>query len=465
MALRITNISLSSLLKRPADARLTQGRIQAATKHDTVDTRLSWGIVDYLDPQVNYPSNLMITKALGSSLTLASDNPSILELTKGVVLALCTDPGPPPPSTDLMRVTSEYALTAVGPPPEGDFQGQQRVTGTYMLTAFKQIIAIPKRMTSQYSVFANLALPKQNVTMQQLLVAVHQGSLRISQARVQVARRRFKVLDSEVTNVAFMLTIERKDGVFKRFTALDRDLEWEGDVYRSCNSFTPTSIDSSTDMSVDNLDMQGVLDTDDIDENDLLVGLYNDAKVTLFIVDWVTLGPERYILRTGTIGKITQMKQQFHAEVRGLLQQAQEAYGGVYKPTCDTSLGTSLCKLNLGDFTFTGVVVTTVTNNRLFVASGLAQDTGYFSYGTVQFETGANAGLKQEIKGFTAGGAVEMWEEFPYDVETGDTFTIVAGCDRKFTTCKDRFNNAVNFRGHKDVPGNDSISQYPDAKQ
>jgi hypothetical protein len=35
------------------------------------------------------------------------------------------------------------------------------------------------------------------------------------------------------------------------------------------------------------------------------------------------------------------------------------------------------------------------------------------------------------------------------------------GCDRRLTTCRDRFDNVVNFRGFPHIPGNDFILKYP----
>ena len=43
----------------------------------------------------------------------------------------------------------------------------------------------------------------------------------------------------------------------------------------------------------------------------------------------------------------------------------------------------------------------------------------------------------------------------------GDTFIVTAGCDKRFATCRDRFDNAVNFRGFPHIPGNDFVVSYP----
>ena len=46
-------------------------------------------------------------------------------------------------------------------------------------------------------------------------------------------------------------------------------------------------------------------------------------------------------------------------------------------------------------------------------------------------------------------------------IQVGDTFTVTTGCDKRFATCLNRFNNAVNFRGFPQIPGNDFVISYP----
>ncbi|MBY0422096.1 MAG: phage BR0599 family protein, partial [Parvularculaceae bacterium] len=43
----------------------------------------------------------------------------------------------------------------------------------------------------------------------------------------------------------------------------------------------------------------------------------------------------------------------------------------------------------------------------------------------------------------------------------GDAFTLQPGCDKSFATCRDRFANAVNFRGFPLMPGDDAALAYP----
>jgi uncharacterized phage protein (TIGR02218 family) len=56
---------------------------------------------------------------------------------------------------------------------------------------------------------------------------------------------------------------------------------------------------------------------------------------------------------------------------------------------------------------------------------------------------------------------MDLWQAMPEPLALGDTFVVTAGCDKRFSTCRDRFANSVNFRGFPQIPGNDFIVSYP----
>ena len=57
----------------------------------------------------------------------------------------------------------------------------------------------------------------------------------------------------------------------------------------------------------------------------------------------------------------------------------------------------------------------------------------------------------------TGGATFELFEAMPETVQVGDTFTVTAGCDKSFGTCKTKFSNGDNFRGFPHIPGRDEI--------
>src|SRR6185436_14194627 len=85
---------------------------------------------------------------------------------------------------------------------------------------------------------------------------------------------------------------------------------------------------------------------------------------------------------------------------------------------------------------------------------------GAFTAGKLTFTSGANAGFAVEVKVHRLaldGVLIELWQKAPEPIAASDAFTVTAGCDKRFATCRDRFANGVNFRGFPHIPGNDVV--------
>lgn len=121
------------------------------------------------------------------------------------------------------------------------------------------------------------------------------------------------------------------------------------------------------------------------------------------------------------------------------------------------------------DFVFNGTVTAVngsaprriFTDSNLLFADNSAIDSGWFIEGKVEFLTGNNAGIIRDVR--TSTGAVTFTTklEFPFDIQIGDTFTATTGCDLRFSTCRDKFQNVRNFRGFPHVPTNEKVLTSP----
>jgi len=83
---------------------------------------------------------------------------------------------------------------------------------------------------------------------------------------------------------------------------------------------------------------------------------------------------------------------------------------------------------------------------------------GYFDFGIMTMTSGLSNGFRSDVLSYVPG----QWTlqlPFPYTVAIGDTYSMVAGCDKSISTCINRFGNAVNFRGEPYLPGIDKIIQ------
>lgn len=288
-------------------------------------------------------------------------------------------------------------------------------------------------------------------------------------------------LRGDATTLATCWMLELSNGQVIRGTDHDRDLSVtstergvEG-LYSAAANITGTDIKSASDMSVDNMEVNGALAGGDIVINDLTVpqieaGLADKAPVQIFLVNWADPDLEQVILRRGFLGEIVRTSDgAYKTEIRGLTQSLSQNIGSTYSDRCKVKrFGDSECGVNINSVQRNGVI-TSVTSRRLFSAtvtpSTSPSISTYFSLGIIRFLTGDNAGFEREVKRapFTAGSiAVQTWDEMPDDVTVGDTFIIEPGCDRLLGTCDDVHGNVINFRGYGVyIPGMDAISKGP----
>ena len=258
-----------------------------------------------------------------------------------------------------------------------------------------------------------------------------------------------------MTTLATCWRITRQDSVEVGFTDHDELITFDSLDYDSIAGFTPTTVESKSNMSVDNLDVEGQVYPSKITEEDLLAGLYDFAEIEIFVINYADLTQGKLVVKRGRLGEVTLNSQMFQAEVRGLTQHLSQTIGDVFSPSCRAILGDSKCKVPLAGFTVTGTV-TEATNNQTFKASALAQAAGWFTGGEVVWTSGSNDGRRMEVKEF-ASTQVVLALPMGKSIQMGDTFSIIAGCDKTRETCQSKFSNIINFRGEPDVPGTDKL--------
>jgi uncharacterized phage protein (TIGR02218 family) len=272
-------------------------------------------------------------------------------------------------------------------------------------------------------------------------------------------------LSSGVTTLCWCWKLTRRDGIAQGFTDHDLPLTFDGLPYAAVSGFTASEVQSSLGLAIDNLTVLGALSADTLNEADLAAGLYDDASIELWRVNWAA--PEqRVLMRKGNLGEVKRGRTAFQAEMRGLAHRLNQPVGRAYGYSCDADLGDVRCGKDIAspDFTASGTVAT-VTDNRRFTVTGLgAYASGWFSGGKLTFTGGANEGRAMEVKRHGT-AAIELWQSMSETVAPGDAFTLTAGCDKQFTTCKTKFANGINFRGYPYMPGNDAVLATPATTQ
>ena len=108
----------------------------------------------------------------------------------------------------------------------------------------------------------------------------------------------------ETTSLATCWKVTRKDGAVFGFTDHDRNLVIDDVTYEARTGYTRTAIQTISDLSVDNLDIESAFDSEAITAQDLRDGVWDNAEVLIFLVNWNALSEGRIVLKRGTIGQV-----------------------------------------------------------------------------------------------------------------------------------------------------------------
>ncbi len=102
---------------------------------------------------------------------------------------------------------------------------------------------------------------------------------------------------------------------------------------------------------------------------------------------------------------------------------------------------------------------------KLLTLTGLsAYNANWFRRGRLTVTSGTAAGLVGVIKADTRNSGnhvVELWESLRAEIAPGDTVRLDAGCNKRRSTCRDKFSNILNFRGFPDIPGDNKLLTIP----
>lgn len=271
-------------------------------------------------------------------------------------------------------------------------------------------------------------------------------------------------LDSGVTTLCNCWKITRRDGVVLGFTDHDEDVVLEGLTCRAGTGLVGSEATARAGLAVGGSEISGALADESLTDADLAAGRYDAATIEVFLVDWSE--PSLFMLMSkGLIGEVRREGQAFAAEMRGLADRLSEESGRRYNATCWADMGDNRCAVDLSNPALRGTgTIAVLRGTSSFFPTGLGGFAdSWFTAGKLTFTGGANAGLAVEVKSHrvTAEGvAIDLWQAMPEPLVAGDTFVVTAGCDKLFVTCRDRFNNALNFRGFPHIPGNDFVTRY-----
>lgn len=252
-----------------------------------------------------------------------------------------------------------------------------------------------------------------------------------------------------------------------RFTDWSQEVTLNGEAYTPTDGFRSSAEEGIDGLTPGNRELIGVLSATAITDDDLRAGLYRRAVINEYVVDprFPWLGAFRQNL--WTIQEVKFNQDRWDVQVDGPLTKLRATKGYTYERKCRwENFGDADCGFSLASVTVSGAAVVAVTEGYKEFTSDVPTGNGdhYYREGRITWLTGENAGLIADVKAYTeVAGLLRLHVEAKYAINAGDTFDLVPGCDRQFSTCV-AFGNKDNFGGAPYIPGNNDLFTTPDAK-
>lgn len=261
----------------------------------------------------------------------------------------------------------------------------------------------------------------------------------------------------DLTALAFCWRLQRRDGIVLGFTSHDRDIEIDGLLYRACPGMRPSAIEMRETLEADTLELGGALTSDLIAEADLDAGKWDGAALRLFAVDWNDPSAQPLFLAQGHFGAVENDGRAFTVELIGAAAGLDRPIVEATSPECRATLGDRRCRVDMGGRRLIRRVV--ASNGPHLTLAGPPLPADAYAFGTARWLDGRNAGSLADIA-ISDTESITLLERPAMRPEPGDRILFAEGCDRRFSTCSARFENAANFRGEPHLPGNDLLVRY-----
>jgi uncharacterized phage protein (TIGR02218 family) len=271
-------------------------------------------------------------------------------------------------------------------------------------------------------------------------------------------------LRQPLSRLALCLRLLRADGVAIGFTSHDEPVAVDGLVYLPKPGLLPSAVVHEASFAADSMAIDGMIDSALVTEADLDLGRWRGARLTLFLCDWETPAAGRLVLARGAIGEIYRTgpasAAQFGLELLSDTAGLRMAGAPLVSPLCRADLGDDRCGVDMDSrwidrAVFAGYADTLTLDRAV-------PEPDRFAHGTGLLLSGPAAGVRRRILGIE-GLLVHLGEPIAGCNPAGSGVRLFEGCDRRFTTCANRFGNAPAFDGEPHVPGNDAMLRYDPA--
>jgi uncharacterized phage protein (TIGR02218 family) len=250
-------------------------------------------------------------------------------------------------------------------------------------------------------------------------------------------------------------------------TSADQNITWNGHTYSAAGpNMTRSMMKWSIGLTVDTMSVSFDAQPTTLFNGVPILqafanGIFDGARFQLDRLFGVS--PQQLVdsvtLFTGNIADITELgRTRCTLQVRSRLDLLNNSFPkNLYQPACRWTLYDSGCRAVKATFSTSGTF--SAGSTALEPLASLAAATGYYDQGVILFTSGANAGIEATVDTYVNGSpsSILLNVPLPFAPQTGDAFTISAGCDHQMATCNSKFANLINFGGMPFIPQPETV--------
>lgn len=264
----------------------------------------------------------------------------------------------------------------------------------------------------------------------------------------------YKKIKSASSNLALCWCIKAVSDNYY-YTTHHEDLVIDEVEYKTGQVLDSSSIEQAMDLGNDNYEASVILEDDEVSKEQILSGEFDNAYVEIFMIYPEDLIAGKIPLNCGYITNIKLVDDKFTFEVSGLSSKLDREVAKLYSPYCRAKFGDDKCKINRELFVLKTSIAKIIEPGKIkVIAIKIAQ--ANLIDAEIKFTSGRSLGLTTIVLEAN-NNVLLLKDEIEDELDIGDQVEIIPNCDKKFSTCCEVYNNAVNFRGEPSIPGIDEI--------
>lgn len=271
-------------------------------------------------------------------------------------------------------------------------------------------------------------------------------------------------LNSSLNFLCRAWIITPKIGEIIRLCEFDKDIELNGDIFKSIDGLESGALQIQNSLGPDRTSISAALNAQGISREAVQLGHFNKARVESFIFDWQM--PQFFVkIWEGQVARAILHDFGFEFELAGPETDLNKPIHRQFTRHCTAKLGDADCKIDLNatEHNFTASIREIHSLSQIEISPPMSSEISHFFGGEILFQSGIWTGYKARILSIEEKGNLFIKTEIPlpFSPQINDEIIVFKGCDKSLDCCKSRFQNQANFFGFPFLPGERVIYASP----